>query len=550
MTTVKWNDGSSDNWTTATDWDDNNGGLGGPGGSKLTVRNTLTNIGTIGIGTSNLNNATTVKVGGLDNTGTINLYGNASANANANGTLAVTENVNNDGGTINVYDDSALTVGGNYTQAAPATLTLQASSTTVYSSLAPAGGVNIAGGQLFFDAHNVSLTAGQTYNLFTFAGGDLQGVYDTLRVDNSTGASTDVNLGNNLTAGLVYDDAAGDIQLQIAATPTTTADSWNFGPGNFGGAGDWSNGPTRFYSDVTIGATTPGTVTVSSDATIDSLTLDGGSSLTSNSGTDFTIGNGLTTQANATLTIGGESFIDGATSNSGAVTIEGTLLDVRGAVTGSGDFILGGAGSELELGNTVAAGETVTFSGADTILKLDDPTGFAATLANIALGDKIDLTGTLLQGTPTVSGDTLSFTDTHNNTYDYTLSGLPSGVDFTTQSDGAGGDYLIAQAACYARGTRILTQRGEVAVEDLRVGDLVVTASGGLRSRTFIPALRSPTRAIRARSAFASPHCRSTAGRSRWRAWTRAGIGPTMKTAFSSIAGRRARRRSQRARGL
>ena len=34
---------------------------------------------------------------------------------------------------------------------------------------------------------------------------------------------------------------------------------------------------------------------------------------------------------------------------------------------------------------------------------------------------------------------------------------------------------------CYRTGTRILTHRGEVVVEDLRVGDLAVTASGGLR---------------------------------------------------------------------
>jgi len=37
------------------------------------------------------------------------------------------------------------------------------------------------------------------------------------------------------------------------------------------------------------------------------------------------------------------------------------------------------------------------------------------------------------------------------------------------------------ETACYVRGARILTDRGEVAVERLRVGDLAVTASGALR---------------------------------------------------------------------
>ncbi len=39
---------------------------------------------------------------------------------------------------------------------------------------------------------------------------------------------------------------------------------------------------------------------------------------------------------------------------------------------------------------------------------------------------------------------------------------------------------------CYLRGTRILTENGEVAVEALRPGDLVVSKSGGLRAIKFI----------------------------------------------------------------
>ena len=45
---------------------------------------------------------------------------------------------------------------------------------------------------------------------------------------------------------------------------------------------------------------------------------------------------------------------------------------------------------------------------------------------------------------------------------------------------------MVADAACYREGTRIRTVRGEVAVEDLAVGDGVVTASGRVRAIGWI----------------------------------------------------------------
>jgi hypothetical protein len=55
---------------------------------------------------------------------------------------------------------------------------------------------------------------------------------------------------------------------------------------------------------------------------------------------------------------------------------------------------------------------------------------------------------------------------------------------FVVASDGTGGTEIVT--ACYLRGTRIATLRGAVAVEDLRIGDLLVTAAGGAQPVKWI----------------------------------------------------------------
>ena len=63
----------------------------------------------------------------------------------------------------------------------------------------------------------------------------------------------------------------------------------------------------------------------------------------------------------------------------------------------------------------------------------------------------------------------------------------------TTEQGGANGDGTVFEltgtgfeAPCYGRGTLILTDRGEVPVEELAIGDLIMTKSGWLRPIKWI----------------------------------------------------------------
>jgi len=60
-----------------------------------------------------------------------------------------------------------------------------------------------------------------------------------------------------------------------------------------------------------------------------------------------------------------------------------------------------------------------------------------------------------------------------------------TGDSFAASADPSGNG-MDLELSCYVRGARIATVRGEVAVEDLAVGDLAVTASGALRPIVWI----------------------------------------------------------------
>ncbi len=187
-------------------------------------------------------------------------------------------------------------------------------------------------------------------------------------------------------------------------------------------------------------------------------------------------------------------------------------LTIDGTVTGTGTLEVG-AGlvttivgirppmqaverSVLELAGATA--QSVLFADDTGHLVLDDPASFSGTLTtqapgafadlltldNIALSDvtSYGYVGDASGGTLTIAEgrttQTLRFAGSHQ-TSDFTLSAGPQTLSNSPPS-------LDISIACYARGTLIRTDRGNVPVEALRIGDRVATVAGPFRPIRWI----------------------------------------------------------------
>jgi hypothetical protein len=111
----------------------------------------------------------------------------------------------------------------------------------------------------------------------------------------------------------------------------------------------------------------------------------------------------------------------------------------------------------------------------------------SAALNNIAVDDATELPGnsvsSVVFGTNTLTITTDTGTTAFTNA-NYQAGSTPTG--FTAAFDASTGLEEVTFTLCFCAGTHILTPHGEVPVEQLAAGDLVVTASGEHRAITWI----------------------------------------------------------------
>ena len=336
----------------------------------------------------------------------------------------------------------------------------------------------------------------------------------SLNVNAATGGDTLTALAGLTTAG------ASALAISAGTSGSSTLSvTGGTSIGASGGAQQVSTGGTLSTDTLTITAgnlkETGGQISVTSGSSSavflngGSLSLSGGSfsdsgglSIASGILTLGTTSAGLTFDATAggisltggsiTDTGSGKNILKGAITGSGGggtIASAGTgTLDVTGAITGAVTTLQAASGSTLELDGAIASGNTVTLGGTTSTLALGAPGSFSGTVAGLSADTTanqhtttsvIDLQGIgAITALGIASGSTLEVT-TASTTYNIkTTGGFTSDyINFT--SDGSGGQVIwVDTQVCYTAGTRILTDRGEIAVEDIAAGDLVVTLDG------------------------------------------------------------------------
>ncbi len=110
--------------------------------------------------------------------------------------------------------------------------------------------------------------------------------------------------------------------------------------------------------------------------------------------------------------------------------------------------------------------------------------GLGLILAGLRPGDLIDFTGLSSNPPPGLFGNpgaavqsgTLDVQSASGVQASVALDGAGTGLAFAVTSDASGG--TLVTVTCFLHGTRIATPDGEVPVETLRIGDLVLTGGG------------------------------------------------------------------------
>ena len=468
--------------------------VGTSGNLTLTSAQTLTN------GKIQLDGGTLTDTSGITLTspGQIIGSGTIATGTTVSGTGTVTAN----GGTLDIFGtiNSGVKLAIGTTTASILKIDGTATSSTAISltdsdqtlSIGATGALTIVGAlqQDVSGAHIVlgggSLTASGGIHLHGSA--SVSG-FGTLNVGTSNGLDTSQSGIITASGGIL--NLVGKVDLTGASSGNVTIATGSASTLEFSGGSASIDAITINNVNQTLEVGASGSLSISGAQGITNGTiLLAGGTLTDTSG--------LTVGAGAKLTGFGTVGTGTTVNGTGTITASGGVLEFKGAVdtTSSSIFHVASAGTLKFDGavGTAAIKPTVAFNSATGVLDLSSMSGessnFHGVVTGFKSGDQIKLTvagaGTETYTTSFSGGQTTLIIKQGSTTVGtVVLQGDYRNAHFSIGESGTL-DTITTDAACFMAGTMIQTPNGEVAVEELKRGDLVLTSDGQVRPVSWL----------------------------------------------------------------
>jgi collagen type I/II/III/V/XI/XXIV/XXVII alpha len=308
-------------------------------------------------------------------------------------------------------------------------------------------------------------------------------------------ASLQVNGNVSLTSGGTTSATAAKI-IGVGSLNVTGAISGN---GTISGSGGTLNiTAASMNSTMTLLGAAAGTLNVSltGSSTVSAISVSGNSTVQLSAGvlttTGFLNGNLVT----GTILVAGTARLNvtNTFSVSAAQTLKvsgGTISLTAGGTLGTGGVVFADvAGSTFITGGSLTTGNVFFASTGGNAQTLQDTLGTALvgrTINNFKGSDTIVVAGAVsykvISGGGTATG-TIGAIASGGGTIE--VLSFAGGATFSANNTVISGGTLTGAAACYLAGTKILTTAGDVAVEDLAIGDLLITADGSPQAIRWI----------------------------------------------------------------
>jgi hypothetical protein len=187
---------------------------------------------------------------------------------------------------------------------------------------------------------------------------------------------------------------------------------------------------------------------------------------------------------------GANTLASGGTLIDSGTGIVANTLDITGAVTGSGTLIVASAAT-LEIGGTIAAGQTIDFTGSNDVVQFGATAGLSGILSGVGATDTIDLVSLSSAGaTTTLENANTLLVNSGGTSVALALGtgGFYTHDVFTPSSDGASGtDIIVSMDASPATATWLTAQSGTFSVGGNWTGGLVPTTLAEFETDSLTP---------------------------------------------------------------